>query len=530
MASSAAWSQMRKLARELVRHMNIPGLPIKSGKPVLRSVAEMVGDGVRSRPLAVVLFLLAASSLAVSAAPAAASVVFPLPLESYGDSHLPDVWSVLRYRVEQQPLNLWATLLFLGAVVHTFFTHKFRHWAHVVAKRQADGQARAGSRLLHFLGEVEAVFGIWCVPLFVLLAVRAGWDHAVEYFSYKVSYVEPVFVVVIMTIASTRPILQLAERCLRGLAHWAGGGPAAWWLAILTLGPILGSLITEPAAMTISALLLAKQFYALQPKPRLAYATLGLLFVNVSVGGVLTHFAAPPVLMVAGRWGWTTPFMLTHFGWVAVTGIILSNAFYYVVLRRELSELRRPDHGAEVLAKEATVPALVTFVHVAFMFWSVLSAHHPALLVGGFLFFLAFYEVTQDCQGELQLRSPILVGFFLAGLVIHGGLQQWWIGPTLSRLTEVPLLLGAAALTAFNDNAAITYLATLVPGLSDSMKCAVVAGAVAGGGLTVIANAPNPAGQSILGRFFPAGIGPLGLFLGALPATVIMILCFLLAR
>jgi Na+/H+ antiporter NhaD/arsenite permease-like protein len=164
------------------------------------------------------------------------------------------------------------------------------------------------------------------------------------------------------------------------------------------------------------------------------------------------------------------------------------------------------------------------------MFWSVLSAHYPALLIGGFLFFLAFYEVTQEYQTEIQLRSPLLVGFFLAGLVIHGGLQKWWIGPLLSHLTEVPLLLGSAALTAFNDNAAITYMGTLVPGFADSMKYALVAGAVAGGGLTVIANAPNPAGQTILARFFPAGIVPLGLFLGALPATFVMIVCFLLAR
>jgi len=493
-------------------------------------LARVALGGLSPNPLAAALLLLAASSLAASAALVESSQVFPLPLEGYGDAHLPDLWSVLRHRVELQPLNLWATFLFLGAVVHTFFTHKFRHWAHVVAERQAEGRTSAGARVLHFLGEVEAVFGIWCVPLFVLLAFRAGWDPTVEYFSHKVSYVEPVFVVVIMTIASTRPILQLAERCLHGLARLGGGGPGAWWLAILTLGPILGSLITEPAAMTIAALLLAKQFYALQPKPRLAYATLGLLFVNVSVGGVLTHFAAPPVLMVAGRWGWTTPFMLTHFGWVAMSGIILSNALYYLVLRREILQLGRATLETGAAARETPVPALVTVVHLAFMFWSVLSAHYPALLIGGFLFFLAFYEVTQDCQSEIQLRSPILVGFFLAGLVIHGGLQKWWIGPMLSRLTEVPLLLGAAMLTAFNDNAAITYLATLVPGLSDSMKYAVVAGAVVGGGLTVIANAPNPAGQAILGRFFPAGIGPLGLFLGALPATVVMILCFLFAR
>jgi hypothetical protein len=466
---------------------------------------------------------------------------FPPRLESYGDSQMPRLWDVLQNRVRQQPLNLWVSLLFLGAILHAFFTHRFLHWAHVLEERQklkmqnADqgGAGRRhtspGAHALHFLGEVEAIFGIWCVPLLILLAVKTGWSTAVNYFS-NASYVEPVFVVVIMAIASTRPILRLAERCLGSLAKLGGGGPAAWWLAILTLGPVLGSFITEPAAMTISALLLAKQFYVLKPSARLAYATLGLLFVNVSVGGAMTHFAAPPVLMVAAPWGWTTPFMFKHFGWVALAGIVVSNALYYVTFRGEFSRLRDLPGSNRTDSTEPPIPAWVTGIHLAFMVWSVLNAHYPALLVGGLLFFLALREVTEEHQSDLQLRSPLLVGFFLAGLVIHGGLQQWWIGPVLGRLTEVPLLLGATVLTAFNDNAAITYLAALVPNLSDSLKYSVVAGALAGGGLTVIANAPNPAGQSILARFFPEGIAPLGLLAGALPATIIMILCFLFAR
>jgi hypothetical protein len=449
---------------------------------------------------------------------------------------------VLQNRIQHQPLNLWATILFLAAILHTFFASRFLHWSHLLDERHKSkfkasagsgagpGHASTAARMLHFLGEIEAVFGIWCVPLFGLLALEIGWKPAVNYFSHKVSYIEPVFVVVIMAIAATRPIMQLAERCLRAVAGLGGGRTAAWWLTILTLGPVLGSLITEPAAMTISALLLGKQFYALKPPPRLAYATLGLLFVNISVGGALTHFAAPPVLMVAAPWGWTTPFMFSRFGWVALVGIVLSNMLYYFALQKKFSRLGMIAAVVDGGPKETPVPWWVTGVHLAFMAWSVLNAHYPALLIGGFLFFLAFYEVTQEYQSDFQLRTPLLVGFFLAGLVIHGGLQQWWIEPVLSRLTEVPLLLGATVLTAFNDNAAITYLATLVPGSSDSLKYVVVAGALAGGGLTVIANAPNPAGQSILSRYFPAGIAPLGLLLGALPATVIMILCFLFAR
>jgi hypothetical protein len=491
--------------------------------------------------LAVGLVLLTVSG-AATAATAETVRSFPPSLESYDDSQLEGLWSVLQNRVQQQPLNLWATFIFLGAILHTFFTSRFLHWSHVLEERhrsktKALGESGAGpshanttARVLHFLGEIEVVFGIWCVPLFALLALKVGWESTENYFSHHVSYVEPVFVVVIMAIASTRPIMQLAEHSLRFVARLGGGRTAAWWLTILTLGPVLGSLITEPAAMTISALLLAKQFYALKPPPRLAYATLGLLFVNISVGGALTHFAAPPVLMVAAPWGWTTPFMFERFGWVVLVGIILSNALYYFVLRKDFLRLNAAVTAVVAGPDETSAPWWVTGAHLAFMAWSVLNAHYPALLIGGLLFFLAFYEVTQEYQSEFQLRSPLLVGFFLAGLVIHGGLQQWWIEPMLSRLTEVPLLLGATVLTAFNDNAAITYLATLVPGLSDSLKYVVVAGALAGGGLTVIANAPNPAGQSILSRHFPDGIAPLSLLLAALPATVIMILCFLFAR
>jgi hypothetical protein len=467
---------------------------------------------------------------------------FPPPLESYHDADLTSVKEVLLHRISQEPFNLWASLLFLGAVFHTFLTHKFIQLAHRLEERhekqwQADpthtGPCPASmlARVCHFFGEVEVVFGIWVVPLFALMMWRVGRQPTLDYLNLRVGYSEPLFVVTIMAVSSTRPVLQLAEQCLRFIARLGGGGPGAWWLTILTLGPLLGSLISEPAAMTISALLLSRQFYALKPSPRFAYATLGLLFTNISVGGALTHYAAPPILMVAGPWGWNTPFMFHHFGWIVLLGMAIANAGYYLVYRRELARLQ-PEPAAAAAAGPPDagfihIPVWVTVVHLLFMAAFVWWAHYPVFLIGVFLFFLAFFEVTSEYQTDLQLRSPILVGFFLCGLVIHGGLQQWWIGPVLSRLDKVPLFLGAIGLTAFNDNAAITYLSTLVPNLADAMKFAVVAGAITGGGLTVIANAPNPAGQSLLKKFFPDGISPLGLFLGSLPATIIFALCFL---
>jgi Na+/H+ antiporter NhaD and related arsenite permeases len=474
---------------------------------------------------------------------------FPRPLESYvGESG--GVIEVLRGRIAAEPFNLVASLIFLCAIIHTFLTAKFRHWAHVVEEEHAKKlKARAEPRgdrdedelpdevsfkgqMLHFLGEVEAVFGIWVVVLMGAISWFKGWHTVVEYIGHRVNFTEPMFVVVIMALASTRPVLLFAEQCLKAVASLGKGSTAAWWLSILIIAPVLGSFITEPAAMTIAALLLGRQFYRLKPSPKFCYATLGLLFVNVSVGGTFTHFAAPPVLMVASPWGWDTAYMFTHFGWKALIGIVVATTLYYLAFRKEFAALdaarAAPSEGDAKERGRPPVPAWITTVQLGFMALTVFVAHFPALFVGGFLFFLAFAQATAHHQSRLDLRGPLLVGFFLAGLVIHGGLQAWWIEPVLKSLGEVPLFVGATLLTAVNDNAAITYLATLVPGFTEELKYAVVTGAVTGGGLTVIANAPNPAGQAILQKFFPEGVSPLGLFLGAAVPTVIMALAFMM--
>jgi hypothetical protein len=156
----------------------------------------------------------------------------------------------------------------------------------------------------------------------------------------------------------------------------------------------------------------------------------------------------------------------------------------------------------------------------------VVNAHYPVLFVFGFLFFLGFDRATAAYSTLTDFKTPLLVGFFLAGLVVHGGLQAWWIAPVLASLRETPLFLGVTFLTAFNDNALITYLATLVPNLDPHLKTAIVEGAVTGGGLTVIANAPNPAGQALLGRYFADAVHPLWLFAGAALPTVVAALAF----
>lgn len=600
-----------------------------------RSVACLLGVAI----LATVIAVLDAGPC-VASEPSYTSpqhVEFPPDLRGYDDSGQ-SLARRLAARIAANPFNLVGTVIFLLAILHTFFSGRFRDISHRLehahARKVEEGIAPMRSisrsaRVCHFLGEIEVVFGLWAIPLLVAVVYFFDWRTAVGYVSHTVNYTEPMFVVVIMTLASTRPILKLSETIMDRIARLIGGSLTAWWLTILTLGPLLGSFITEPATMTICALLLARKFYELKPTPGLKYATLGLLFVNISVGGTLTHFAAPPVLMVAGPWGWGTGQMLLRFGWKAAAGIAISNLVYWFVFRKEFGALREKfavrtlkeeiltthmpreaveraadeaiaqveaDGGAvrpEVTAlverviagvkerlrevvlekiikglgldrrlaveafeqrfeeiklyqlqrelphllpqerrapfqdprwneREDPVPLWVMLVHVAFMAWTIVNAHHPALFIPGLLFFLGFAKVTADYQNTVDLKAPLLVGFFLAGLVTHGGVQAWWIEPVLGSLGALPLALVATGLTAFNDNAAITYLSTLVPGLTDGLRYAVVAGAVSGGGLTVIANAPNPAGQAILQGYFDGGVRPAGLLKAAIAPTVIL--------
>ena len=505
---------------------------------------------VKSFSWFLIFFLVSIGQIeSLEAAPASANGAeahFPKPVEEYHDEQTPGITAKLLHRIQAEPFNLVGTLIFLGAIIHTFIAsrfmliaHRLEHQYHALEEKEKDTShdkelSRARDRLqfraqlFHFLGEVEVVFGIWLIPLAIAILLMKGWGTLTSY-AASIDAAEPVFVVVVMAMAGSRPVLRFAEVCLAKVASLGRSTVAAWWLAILTVGPLLGSFITEPAAMTICALLLRQKFYDLRPSFPLRYATLALLFVNISVGGTLSHFAAPPIVMVATRWDWGLPFMLTNFGWKAVLGILVANTIYYLRFRRELAELR-PKPGKEKL-EQRPIPSWIIVVHLFFIAWVVLVAHYPLLVVLGFLFFLAFVEATRRHQVVTSLRSPMLVGFFLLALVIHGRIEQWWIQPVLSSLSEWPLMISAMLLTALNDNAAITYLASLVPGFSDSLKYAVVAGAVAGGGLTVIANAPNPAGQSILvSRFGDEGISAIKLFIWAILPTLIMGAAFKLLR
>lgn len=414
-------------------------------------------------------------------------------------------------------LEIIATTLFALAILHAFSIKLFQH----LALKYRPGSL--GENLFHLLGEVEVVFGFWAGAFLLFTAYSHGVAHAIEIVESR-DFTEPAFVFAVMAIAASRPILQLASFLLLLFSRLIPApGASAFFLSVLIVGPLMGSLITEPAAMTVTALILKREFLDKKVPERFKYLVLAVLFVNISIGGVLTAFAAPPVLMVAGKWGWSHAFMATHFGMKAALAVATNAALCLACFFGVVKALPAPSRNR----REQRSPRWLVVTHVGFLAAVVFTSHHPLVFLGIFLFFLGVVDITREHQDEIKLREALLVGFFLAGLVVLGDLQAWWLRDLLPRLGDLELFLGSTFLTGIVDNAALTYLGSQVTGISETAKYALLAGAVTGGGLTVIANAPNPAGFSILrSSFGEEGINPLWLFAYAVPPTIIAALYF----
>lgn len=414
--------------------------------------------------------------------------------------------------------EILSTVCFFVAILHTFLVKKFQHQA---LKYEAGS---VGENLFHLLGEIEVVFGFWAGIFILLTSFLVGKTETLEYLNQR-NFIEPLFVFVIMTVCSTKPILFLVDALIFGVARILPlHRTYSVFISALVVGPLLGSFITEPAAMTVTALFLLKHFYEENISDRLKYATLGLLFVNISIGGTLTPYAAPPVLMVASSWGWDLSFMFTHFGWKALVATLISSVLVVLFFKNDFKEIKIKSSSPT----EVRIPIWVSLLHLVFLALVILNLHNVVVFMGTFLFFMGVTTVTQEYQDQLKIKESLLVAFFLAGLVVLGGPQKWWLQPILSQLSSHVLYFGSMFLTAFTDNAALTYLGSQVENMEAISKYALVAGSVVGGGMTVIANAPNPAGFSILNASFgEEGISPLRLAKFALIPTVIAALLFL---
>ncbi len=222
-----------------------------------------------------------------------------------------------------------SAVLFALALIHTFSTKFFEHLAHT-------RPAHAG--VWHLLAEVEIVFGVWAMVLMVVMAMLIGKQDALQYLD-RLNFTEPLFVFAIMVVAGSRPILQAASAAVQVLVRWFPLPKSmAFFFTALAVVPLLGSFITEPAAMTLAALLMRDTVFA-KASTRLKYAALGVLFVNVSIGGTLTPYAAPPVLMVASKWGFDLTYMLTMIGWKAAVAVLINASVLTYLFARELKAM-----------------------------------------------------------------------------------------------------------------------------------------------------------------------------------------------
>ena len=418
-------------------------------------------------------------------------------------------------------IEVIATALFAIAIVHTFSVPVFARLAH-------KNGPHAG--FWHFMSEVEVVFGVWAFVLLVVMAMATDLRNMVDYIDSR-NFTEPLFVFAIMVVAASRPIIELVSMMIKMIARILPfNRQVATYFVVMTFVPLAGSLITEPAAMTLAALLLRDGYFKRSGHHFFKYTTLGVLFVNVSIGGVLTAYAAPPVLMVANTFAWDSAFMMSHFGLKAIAAVSI-NALGLTIMHYKLLAEKQVETKQGVTKNATTIrtPSLVIVIHLLFLVAVVVSAHHPSIFIGLLLLFIGFCEAYKRYQSPLMIKEGLLVGFFLAGLVVLGGLQKWWLQDLLGGLSPIVLFWGATALTALTDNAALTYLGSMVDGTSDLWRYMLVAGAVTGGGLTVIANAPNPAGFAILKSEFPGQtISPLPLLLSALCPTIVAAVLFLI--
>lgn len=428
---------------------------------------------------------------------------------------------IIKDLLQNKTIIYSATIIFALAVIHTFCTSRINALSHKCKK------GSISEKLLHFLGEVEVVFGFWAFVFIALLSITLGMSASISFLN-QLDFKETVFVFTIMCMSATKPVMNLADRGINYLSLFFSkilfiNQKISLFCCILIFGSLSGSFITEPVAMTVCAMLLYEHFFSKSNNIKFKYSMLGLLFVNISIGGTLTHFAAPPVLIVASTWNWDAAFMFTNFGWKSMLAVCISTIVTAFIYRNEIISIEKK---ALIQEEKEKSPYWIILVNIIFLVLCIIYHNYISFLVPLFLLYIGWYEVTKEYQEPLKIRESLLVGFFLGGLVTLGALQQWWLVPIVNMLEPLSMFIGATGLTAITDNAALTYLGTLVPNLSDAMKFSLVAGAVAGGGLTVIANAPNPIGYGILNKSLGEdGISPLRLFLGSLPYTLFAIFC-----
>ena len=422
------------------------------------------------------------------------------------------------------PFQLFSTLIFALSIVHVFFTPTIFKAALALQKKQKHHEWQVTIETLLLLSEIELVFGLWLIPLFGGYALFYSWSESLGYLTSR-DYTEALYMVVIVLIVSASPLITFGEKVLEKIARLGKDSPTSWWWVILCLGPLSSMLLKEPGAMALLAVLLGRKFYHFRPSNAFKYVTLALLFLNVALSGLLSSFSSRSLYLLTSKRELSTYYMLRTFGWKALLGILLITSVAYLVFRKEFRKFPGRVPALE-RGERKKVPLWVTLGHLLFAASVAYVGNQGPLLVLLGLCFLGFYKITAIYQHTHVIKQAFFVGFFFAALLILGELQGWWIREIFPHLEALGTEVATLILSAFIDNAVVIYLVPDIFSLTDPRFYAAVVGSIAAGGLTVIANVPNPIGYTLLSPYFKRKISGIGLFTAALIPTLLIFLLF----
>ncbi len=380
------------------------------------------------------------------------------------------------------------------------------------------------SELYRFVSKVEIVFVLWAVPLFFWFLYTEGYRVTMAYFNSR-NYNSAMFIVVIFLLLESRPIVYFAERLLSSIARIGKTSPKSWWWTLMIATPLLTFLLKESGAMIIGATLLVRHFYAFSPSSRFAYATLGLLFSNISIGGLSSSISSRAMFVILPSLKWGHKFVFQYFAWKATLAILVSTTVCYLIFRKEFDTF--PTTVLNRDFKGERVPWWIICIHIILVWIVVWSRYTPLFIVAILLFYIGFQRFTIFYQSPLNIPKACLVGLFYAGMVIFGDLQEWWVLGIMHGMSDFGYMISSYMLSIFLDNALVNYLVHNLPVATDCYLYLVITGCMAAGGLTLLANMPNIIGYLLLRPAFrDSSISQGKLFLAALGPSFISLIVF----
>ncbi|MBQ8498549.1 putative Na+/H+ antiporter [Chlamydia sp.] len=426
-------------------------------------------------------------------------------------------------------LRIGSAILFFSAVIHTFLTpwltrlyEEYQHKKMLFPERWR--QYLWLSEFLRIVSRVELVFVLWAVPLFFLFLYTEGYRVTMAYFDSR-NYVFSLFIIVMLILLESRPIEYFSQKIFATIAKIGNQSPICWWWTIMIAAPLSAFFLKESGAMIIAATLLSKHFYKFSPSPKLCYATMGLLFSNISISGLTSSFSSRALLTILPEIKWTNSFIISHFSWKVVLAILVSTTIFFCIFRKEFKKFPKTIPSSTMMSDR--VPLWIIFIHVLLVGCVILSRAIPLFLGFLLVFYLGFQRFTIFYQNPIKTAKVCFVGLFYIGIVIFGELQEWWVLDLMHGMPDFGYMMTSYLFSIFLDNALVNHIVHNLPMANDCYLYLVLVGSMSAGGLTLVSNMPNIVGYLILRPTFPhSDISLIRLFLSAVVPSIVSLSVF----